>query len=51
MLMTVVGSALGAWWLVTQQRSRMGRSSPIFRGRGTVIFDNSPRAADDDAGV
>ena len=45
MLMTIVGSALGAWWLVTQQRLRMTRGSASTRERGTVIFDNTPQAA------
>jgi hypothetical protein len=48
MLAAVVGSALGAWWVVTLQRSRAARSMPASR-RGTVIFDNTPRAADVDA--
>lgn len=45
--MTVVGSALGAWWVVTQQRARTGPSAA--KDRGTVIFDNTPRASDLDA--
>lgn len=45
MLMTIVGSALGAWWLVTQQRARLARSSASNRHRGTVIFDNTPQAS------
>lgn len=45
MFMTIVGSALGAWWLVTQQRSRMARASASSRERGTVIFDNTPQAS------
>jgi len=49
MLMTMVGSALGAWWLVAQQRSRAARASRKARSHGTVILDNTPRAAGDDA--
>jgi hypothetical protein len=45
--MTMVGSALGAWWLVTQQRTRT--ATPAAGDRGTVIFDNTPRASDVDA--
>jgi hypothetical protein len=46
MLMTIVGSALGAWWLVTQQRARGARAES--RDRGTVIFDNTPQASSAD---
>ena len=46
MLAIVVGSTLGAWWLVTQQRSRGTRQ---VSDRGTVIYDNTPLAADIDA--
>jgi hypothetical protein len=49
MLMAIVGSALGAWWVVTQQRSRTARASTANRERGTVIFVNTPQASD--AGV
>ena len=46
MLMAIVGSALGAWWLVSQQRWRAARTSTRSRERGTVIFDNTPHATD-----
>jgi hypothetical protein len=46
-VMTMVGSALGAWWLATQQRAR--RATSAAGDRGTVIFDNTPRAGDIDA--
>jgi hypothetical protein len=46
MLVTMAGSALVAWWAVTQQRSRASSATP---DRGTVIFDNTPKAADSDA--
>jgi hypothetical protein len=50
MLMAMVGSAVGAWWLVTQQRSRVSTASAApSHDRGTVIFDNTPRASDIDA--
>ena len=45
MLVAMAGSAFVAWWAVTQQRSRA--ASPA-RDRGTVIFDNTPLAADPD---
>jgi len=50
MLAVMVGSAVGAWWLMSQQRSRDARQEPRA-DRGTVIFDNTPRAADADAAV
>jgi hypothetical protein len=48
MLMAMVGSAVGTWWLVTQQRSRAARIA-ANNERGTVIFDNTPSAADSGA--
>jgi hypothetical protein len=42
-LATFVGSALGAWWIATQQRPR-ATGRPSGRERGTVIFDNTPTA-------
>jgi hypothetical protein len=48
MLMTILGSALGAWW-VAQQRARAARMAGQTHNRGTVIFDNTPRASDTDA--
>jgi hypothetical protein len=44
-LATVVGSAVGAWWLTTQRRSRTSRTAAIEGKRGTVIFDNTPVAS------
>ena len=44
-LATVIGSAVGAWWLATQ-RSRNARTLAPARERGTVIFDNTPVASD-----
>jgi hypothetical protein len=38
----VIGSALGAWWY-TRYR---GRNTAPVRGRGAVIFDNTPTASD-----
>jgi hypothetical protein len=44
-LATILGSALGAWWVTTQRRSAaMSRQSS--RDHGVVIFDNTPTAAD-----
>jgi hypothetical protein len=45
MMAAVVGSALGAWWLVTYQRSR-GAGTSAHSDRGVVIFNNTPRPAD-----
>jgi hypothetical protein len=42
-LASVIGSALGAWlW----NRQRGSRDLTPARERGTVIFDNTPTAAD-----
>ena len=41
-LATMVGSAVGAWLLTTQRRSR-NATMTLQRDRGTVIFDNTPR--------
>jgi len=43
-LATFLGSALGAWWLVTQRRSASTSRLPA-RDHGTVIFDNTPTAS------
>ena len=43
-LATMVGSAVGAWWITSQRRSRPAASTE--RDRGTVIFDNTPTAFD-----
>lgn len=48
-LFAVVGSALGAWWWTTQRRSRTLQVHTPARGRGTVIFDNTPTASEVDA--
>lgn len=47
-LASLVGSALGAWWVVNQRRTRSAVPSPA-RDHGTIIFDNTPTAADVDA--
>jgi hypothetical protein len=47
-LVAVVGSAVSAWWLAVQQRTRIA-SAASRDDRGTVIFDNTPRPADIDA--
>jgi hypothetical protein len=44
-LATLVGSALGAWWIASQQRGRTTNRTSA-RDRGTVIFDNTPMAVD-----
>ena len=38
----MIGSAVGAWWY-TRYRTR---NTAAARDRGTVIFDNTPAAAD-----
>jgi hypothetical protein len=48
MFMTIVGSALGTWWIVTRQRTRAARAASNV-DRGTVIFDNTPHASEADA--
>jgi hypothetical protein len=42
--MTILGSALGTWWIATRPRTRAVSGSP--RDRGTVIFHNTPEASD-----
>jgi hypothetical protein len=44
-LATVMGSAVGAWWMASQRRSRVNRTLEGRRDRGTVIFDNTPQAS------
>jgi len=46
-MLAMVGSALGAWWVSTQQRSRAANLAASKRG--TIIYDNTPQAADGDA--
>jgi hypothetical protein len=45
-LATMVGSAIGAWWLTSQRRSRTTAHLRTARDHGTVIFDNTPTASD-----
>ena len=45
---SLVGSAIGTWWLINQRRLRRA-GLPTPRDHGTVIFDNSPTAAEIDA--
>ena len=45
-LATVVGSALGAWWITSQRRTRGTTQLRAARDHGTVIFDNTPSAAE-----
>jgi hypothetical protein len=44
-LASVIGSAIGAWWLV-RQRSTAARTLTPAREHGTVIFDNTPVATE-----
>jgi hypothetical protein len=48
MFMTIVGSALGTWWIVARQRTRAARAAAPDLDRGTVIFDNTPHASEAD---
>ena len=48
-LTSVVASAVGAWWWTTQHRSRNSARLAAARDHGTVIFDNTPTAADTEA--
>jgi len=44
--MAMAGSAVGAWLMMSRQRARVVAPA---HDRGTVIFDNTPTAADVDA--
>jgi hypothetical protein len=44
-LASVIGSALGAWWWNRQRCARNSQLTPA-REHGTVIYDNTPTAAD-----
>jgi hypothetical protein len=44
----VLSSAVGAWWW-SRQRAAGARSRMASRERGTVIFDNTPTAAEANA--
>jgi hypothetical protein len=48
-LATIIGSALGAWWVTTQRRSRSASNLLPPRDHGTVIYDNTPQASDAEA--
>ena len=41
---TLLGSALGAWWITSQRRAYNISRIPA-REHGTVIFDNTPTAS------
>jgi hypothetical protein len=46
----MAASAFGAWWWTTQRRSRgTAVLTEKTRDHGTVIFDNTPTAADTEA--
>jgi hypothetical protein len=42
----MVGSAVGAWLMVSRQQR--ARAASLATARGTVIFDNTPRPSDVD---
>ena len=48
-LASLVGSAIGAWWVINQRRVRNSGVLSPARDHGTVIFDNTPTAAQTDA--
>jgi len=48
-LASLVGSAIGAWWMMNQRRARNTAAPSTARDHGTVIFHNTPTAADVDA--
>jgi hypothetical protein len=45
LLAGVVSSAVGAWYWLRRQ-TRQSETLPPARSRGTVIFDNTPRASE-----
>jgi len=45
----IVGSAIGAWYFRGRNRVAARESGAPARDHGTVIFDNTPTAADTDA--
>ena len=45
--LSLVGSGFGAWWLMSRGRTR-AVAPTRRRDRGTVIYDNTPTAADID---
>jgi hypothetical protein len=47
-LATLVGSAIVAWWVMNQRRTRNATAPVARRVHGTVIFDNTPSAANTD---
>ena len=49
LLMAMVGSALGGWWLMAQQRTRARRATRSADERGRVIYDNTPTPSGTDA--
>jgi hypothetical protein len=49
MLMAILGSALGAWWAIQQRGRALRGAAGQAHDRGTVIFDNTPRASNTDA--
>lgn len=48
-LASLVGSAIGAWWVMNQRRTRHTPALSPARDHGTIIFDNTPKASDVDA--
>lgn len=48
-LASLVGSAIGACWMINLRRTRRAAAQRAARGRGRVILDNTPTAADVDA--
>jgi hypothetical protein len=48
-LASVVASGFGAWWLVTQRRSRVSSSTTAAEDRGDIIFRNTPVPSESEA--
>lgn len=46
LLAGVLGSALGAWYWARHRAAGLARRTTPAREQGTVIFDNTPKAAD-----
>jgi hypothetical protein len=48
-LTSLVGTTIGAWWLVNQRRLRKAAALPPARDHETVVFDTIPSTVDIDA--
>jgi hypothetical protein len=48
-LTSLVGTAIGAWWVINQRRMRHAAALPPARDHETVVFDPIPSTVDIDA--